>query len=484
MSNIFSSYMTDIPEDLVTSLRSFTNKFRLILIQNLMENGALSIAQIQRNTNKETGYIVSNLKRLELAGMVQNFIQERTDKREWSFYEATKFCFMLIETLKESICEITNEQEMNTPLESNECIPDFTAIEEICKGVANRFRLALTYYFKDVGAVSFSEITNISQMEKSTIVSHLKKLEMSGIIQNFLQRGKESAEYSFYELTKKGMIIADRLQKAYNIYYSPPEDTIPDSFQQGITQSDTSYFEIHCASWALPNEPIVGWIYIYSKDIEAIGIRIPESLTLRAIYNRDYTKNDDIFLIENNNEQKSNFVSFELISEIPSTDTSLTKRQIEIIAFGKESLILLKKEITIEIIRPVIQLKVKNNLDSSNAGFFEITLSISKGYVIESPGIEIWVEDEIGKRVKIKIKEKDPSEFLQDAPPELKIANLIGSFEIVGHGKLFFHFRVPYLDAIKNQYYSNEEVIEIDNLVNFDGNFEYNYDFIPEIACV
>ncbi|MHA1490933.1 MAG: winged helix-turn-helix domain-containing protein, partial [Promethearchaeota archaeon] len=65
-------------------------------------------------------------------------------------------------------------------------VPD--DFELILKGLSNKFRFALTLLFLDKGNLSFSEIVSITNRSKSLIASHLKKLELGGILQNFLKK--------------------------------------------------------------------------------------------------------------------------------------------------------------------------------------------------------------------------------------------------------------------------------------------------------
>jgi hypothetical protein len=119
---------------------------------------------------------------------------------------------------------------------------------------------------------------------------------------------------------------------------------------------------------------------------------------------------------------------------------------------------------------------------TQKSGLFEFSLAISKGITVQTPGVEVIVKDAQDKLVEIKKKQKDPTEMVQNIPPELKIDNLIGGFEIHGHGMLTFHFRVPYTDLKGNVYYSNEEIVKIDDLSELDGDLSYNYNFIQNTA--
>ena len=52
------------------------------------------------------------------------------------------------------------------------------------------------------------------------MVNHLKKLELNGIVQNFLQRKEGTNDYSFYEITKYGEKIIRDLISSYNEFHT------------------------------------------------------------------------------------------------------------------------------------------------------------------------------------------------------------------------------------------------------------------------
>ncbi len=92
--------------------------------------------------------------------------------------------------------------------------------EGTLKGLGNKFRFALALLLTENGPLSFTEISRLTQKEKGFIVNHIKKLELGGIIQNFLQRRKGTNDYSFYEITEYGEKIIRDLLTSYNEYYS------------------------------------------------------------------------------------------------------------------------------------------------------------------------------------------------------------------------------------------------------------------------
>ena len=50
-------------------------------------------------------------------------------------------------------------------------------------------------------------------------------------------------------------------------------------------------------------------------------------------------------------------------------------------------------------------------------------------------------------------------------------------------GIFLFHFRIPYVDANNNKYFSNEEIIELKNTDDFHADLDYIYNYSSEIAA-
>jgi hypothetical protein len=54
-----------------------------------------------------------------------------------------------------------------------------------------------------------------TKQEKNMVSAHLKKLENAAIIQNFFRKDSETAEYSFYKLTKIGSSLIERIFRLF-----------------------------------------------------------------------------------------------------------------------------------------------------------------------------------------------------------------------------------------------------------------------------
>ncbi len=80
-------------------LKGIRDKFRFALILFLKEFDSLSFTQIQKSTQKTKGSISNHLKKLELAGIIQNYYKKTSNSEEYSFYEVTDFGNKMISSL-------------------------------------------------------------------------------------------------------------------------------------------------------------------------------------------------------------------------------------------------------------------------------------------------------------------------------------------------------------------------------------------------
>jgi len=100
------------------------------------------------------------------------------------------------------------------------------------KSIGNKFRLALSILLIDHGPLSFSNIAKITGKEKSLVGNHIKKLELGGILQNFLQKKEDTNEYSFYKITEYGKNIVSNLILNFNTYYSKLGHNVEEGYQE------------------------------------------------------------------------------------------------------------------------------------------------------------------------------------------------------------------------------------------------------------
>jgi len=67
--------------------------------------------------------------------------------------------------------------------------------------------------------LSISELSEKIGIEQNELIQHIKKLELGGAVQNFLQKREGAEEFSFYKITKFGKHMIESVIKAYNDYY-------------------------------------------------------------------------------------------------------------------------------------------------------------------------------------------------------------------------------------------------------------------------
>ncbi|MHA1490932.1 MAG: hypothetical protein ACTSRI_14960 [Promethearchaeota archaeon] len=102
--------------------------------------------------------------------------------------------------------------------------------ELLIKGLGNKFRISLSLLLLEKGDLSLSGISKYTKRENSVLLNHIKKLELAGVIQNYLQKREGTNEYSFYKLTKYGKKIITGLIASYNSYFRSFQENF-DEFQ-------------------------------------------------------------------------------------------------------------------------------------------------------------------------------------------------------------------------------------------------------------
>lgn len=458
MSKYLEDYIKDIPDDFELLLKALGHKVRIDLIFQLYKSKDLSLSKLGNILNLENSLIHNHLKKLEMAGVVQNYLLKSEETREFSFYELTKFGTRFVFNLQEG-----------------SLLHQYEAL----KAVSNKSRFALSSLLRETGPYTFTKITEVSNLNNSVLTDNLKKLELGGIIQNFLKKVENSNEYSHYEITDLGANLISCLIKSYNDYYSG----IDTKKHEEIELDTEDYFKTDCNKWALPNEKILVWIELFSNKISKIEIKLTSNLKLQNFYDVIHTfdeSNNSISVFKANIDL--NYIPFELISKVPSGNNSVNLESLIISVYDSELLKISEKQLDVEILKPIVKLKVNNQQYSSNKGLFEINISCLKDFQISINNIEVIVKDNDHNLITIEVSKKDPIEFEQDIPPEIKLDKLIGQFVLNGRGVFNFHFRVPYRDVLNNVYYSNEEIITLSNIEEFKANLDYIYNYSVETA--
>lgn len=102
MSKELEEYIKDIPGDFELLLRALGHKVRIDLIFQLYKSKNLSLSKLGNKLDLENSLIFNHLKKLELAGVVQNYLLKSEETREFSFYDLTKFGMKIVIDLQES----------------------------------------------------------------------------------------------------------------------------------------------------------------------------------------------------------------------------------------------------------------------------------------------------------------------------------------------------------------------------------------------
>jgi len=467
MSNKIQNYLDELPEDFELLLKN------LVLL--LRTNESLSFSELVNKSGIQKSLLSNHLNKLEISGLVQNYLKKDLTSSNYSFYELTRFGRKFINDFIASYVKFFKLHKNSEPLfiDLNQEIPE--DFELLLKALKNKFRYALTQLLEKYDNLSFSDISKLTNKEAGILTSHLKKLELGGLIQNFLMKSGDTNEYSYYRLTKLGKIMIRDIINSYNNYYSGRYTELK---TEGEVEEriDFRYFDVGCTTWALPNEKILGWIDLFSNDIAKLELILSNNLLINDVFNVkfewDQSKKAVILDIA---KLDITYLSFQFYSKIPDGTNSINTETIDVIAFDEELNPIYQKSLKIEILKPIVLLDVKSKQQTPISGYFEIKITILKGFQIIIPGINIEVFDENHEKVNIKTTETDPIEFMTEIPPGVKPENLIGGFKINHKGKLIFHFKVPYKDTNNNIYYSNEVKIEIQNNEQYSGNIDYVY---------
>lgn len=93
-------------------------------------------------------------------------------------------------------------------------------LETTLASIANKTRFAIAKYLIDNGDKTFTELCKFTGLKTSVLYFHINKLELGGILQNYLQKKENTSEYSFYKITKYGKYIIEKIIAMHNEFYS------------------------------------------------------------------------------------------------------------------------------------------------------------------------------------------------------------------------------------------------------------------------
>ena len=210
--------MTKIPDHFLSVLKVFGNKTRIGIILELMHEDRQPYSRLLKSSQGTGGNVHNHIKKIELAGIIQNYIQKIPNIKEFSFFKLTDLGRMFaITIIKWYENNFQSENVDRSPLN----IPD--EVISHCKSLNSKVRLALTILLKD-GDLTFTQIKESGSVKKSQIAVELKKLERAGIVRNYYQKKEDSTEFSFYALTMIGDAFLTQMVGNYRKFFMGSEE--------------------------------------------------------------------------------------------------------------------------------------------------------------------------------------------------------------------------------------------------------------------
>jgi len=476
---IDKSYYNNIPDFIIDFFKIIKNPFRLRLLEIFFENDSISFSRLESITMKPSGYIYSHIHKMELSNFIQNFVKKTEENRTYSFYKLTKigkifYRYYLI-------------------LNSNQfLLIDFD--KPLINSLANKFRFSILLYLNENNKASFSALRDITKKKNSVLNHHLHILERTHLIQNFLKKDVSSSNYSYYEITELGNDILSSTIEIYNLSIGKKEyleyfltdlsrNNIPsiEKYEKNISSNKENLnFSSYFASWALPNEPIIGWIKILDKNINKIVVSYSHLLRFNNIYNNyEYEENSGNNEISFNNIKKMaiDFFSMELMAEKPLSNSMVNPESISIKAYDINENLIEEKVIQVDIIKPIIEMKVNKTEITSKSGFFEIMIGIPLGYKLKLGDLKIKALNSKGEELKFVKEDISPLDYPNEIPPEIEPNNLISNIKFQESGPFYVKFMLSYSDVMDNEYNIESSELKIldtelhQNLLNLSYNF-------------
>lgn len=221
MNSAFKEYCNAIPDLIEMFLKALSHKIRLSIYMNIISKGELSFTFLIRELKIEKSAFYHHIKKLEIAGVVQNYYRDTPDSREYSYYKITQYGRLVINNLI-----LTHYHESNTNKHSYErLMADSDDFISKIKAISNKKRMAIGLYLKEnmmeneSDSLSFSALLKFCGVEKSVLTSYVKNLTRNGIVENYFQKSN-SADYSFYKLTEIGDDLLNSIIGSYNEYFN------------------------------------------------------------------------------------------------------------------------------------------------------------------------------------------------------------------------------------------------------------------------
>ncbi|MHA1799615.1 MAG: ArsR/SmtB family transcription factor [Candidatus Helarchaeota archaeon] len=210
----------NFPKDFELTIKALGNVIRLKISLILIEKGDLYLSEISKLICKRRSNILNHLRKLELAGIVQNYLKRVKGSKEYSFYKITRYGKMILFNLINSYINFHKLLKISKTLEFNKDIPEDFIL--ILNAISNALRFQIATQLLE-NSYSFSEIAEIFKLKNVSVKNHLNKLEVAGLVQNYFKKNTDSNNYSYYKLTDLGNKIVEGLINSYNEYYTSKE---------------------------------------------------------------------------------------------------------------------------------------------------------------------------------------------------------------------------------------------------------------------
>ncbi len=240
MIDLYRQILNEFPEDFQLMLKALGHKTRVKIGILLLNKKSLSLLKIIDSLKIEKTLLLNHIKILELGGLVQNYLKRTESTREYSFYELTRFGRNIVTGLISNYIESYSNSKDDEMSQALKYIDDFPEDFELSlKGISNKSRFSLIAAMSGLEEMSFTEIRKMLNLEKNTVTSHLKKLELGGLVQNYFKKKEDSREYSFYTITTRGKSIISKLIQEYNEFYKDLRDSKGKSLRDALVLTES-----------------------------------------------------------------------------------------------------------------------------------------------------------------------------------------------------------------------------------------------------
>ncbi|TXT59988.1 MAG: hypothetical protein BAJALOKI1v1_1340011 [Promethearchaeota archaeon] len=130
------------------------------------KKGPLSFSNISERFKKDTSYITTHIKKLELSGIIQNFIKKSDERREYCFYEIRDYGNKILSDFLTNYAKYYNIKLSTFKSFRKQTKDD---LNHFLKGIKSKFRFVIVIYLKEYGECSFTDIKMITKNLKQLL---------------------------------------------------------------------------------------------------------------------------------------------------------------------------------------------------------------------------------------------------------------------------------------------------------------------------